>query len=448
MLILLLIWLAVGIALIWIVSQRRRDSAGLPLAYFLGLSLIHVPGAILNLEADDADVTRIGFEQTTIGIVAFLVGVMISRPFIRHQGEQVGARQAKNLDPQGNRLLDRLALRYLLVGGIVYFGLLPLISGIPSVTAIISPLGSLIIVGICLRLWIAIENLNRYKLWTTMALLPVLPLATLMHGGFLGFGTYWVIAIVSFLFAQSKRRVFYIMLAPGVFFVGLSLFVNYMAAREEIRSLVWYQQASASDRLDRIANIIRNFAWLDFSNSQHRAAIDGRLNQNFIIGVAVTRLESGATHYLLGDTALNIGLALIPRVLWPDKPAVGGGGTVVADFTGIWFNEYTSVGAGQIFESYINFGSLGVIGGLLLYGWLYGWMDFKIIEYLLRADQKRFLLWFLVSLAMLQPGGNLKEIVVSVIGSILTTFGFGYFLPRSGFAGSYTTSPRGTPRRT
>ena len=77
--ILLLTWLAVGISLAWLVSQKRRSSAGLPLAYFLGLSVIHLPGALLYLDAEESNYTRIGFEQTIIGMVAFLGGVTIAK---------------------------------------------------------------------------------------------------------------------------------------------------------------------------------------------------------------------------------------------------------------------------------------------------------------------------------------------------------------------------------
>ena len=79
---LILIWLAVGISLAWLVNQKQRGSAGLSLAYFLGLSLIHVPGALIYLDAGESDHTRIGFEQTIIGMVAFLGGVMLARLFM------------------------------------------------------------------------------------------------------------------------------------------------------------------------------------------------------------------------------------------------------------------------------------------------------------------------------------------------------------------------------
>ena len=78
----LVVWLAVGIGLI--LSQRPRGSAGLPLAYFLVLSMIHVPAAMLYLDDNEmssmADLTKAGFEQTVIGMsTAFLAGVLIAK---------------------------------------------------------------------------------------------------------------------------------------------------------------------------------------------------------------------------------------------------------------------------------------------------------------------------------------------------------------------------------
>src|SRR5208282_2877985 len=110
---------------------------------------------------------------------------------------------------------------------------------------------------------------------------------------FLGFGTYWLLAITCFAVNRSKQRIGYYLLAPVVAVVLLSLFVNYLAAREDLRALVWRQQAGVGDRLYRVAEVFENFEWLDFSNSKHRNLIDLRLNQNQLIGLAAARLESG-----------------------------------------------------------------------------------------------------------------------------------------------------------
>jgi hypothetical protein len=438
MLILLFVWLSIGIGLTYLASRSRGGSTGLPLAYFLGASLIHAPGAMIHLDGQDLNSMN-GFEQTVSGMVAFLVGVIIARyAFVPAPEQRASANPAEGVSSQSLGELNRLALIYVCVGAVVYFAVLPFARRIPSATAIVSPLGSLMVVGACLRFWIASETANWRKFWSTMVLLPLLPLATLTQGGFLGFGTVWAMTIATFLFAQSKRKVVYFFLAPAVFFVGLSLFVNYMAARNDIRQLVWYEQASVGDRLQRIADVFQNFEWLDLSNWRHREAIDGRLNQNFLIGVAATNLESGLVEYASGATLGNMIVALIPRAVWPDKPDVGGGGNVVYDFTGIEFAEGTSVGTGQVLEFYVNFGTFGVIGGFLLYGWLLGRMDLLAIRYLRQGQQTRFLFWFLIGLALLQPGGNLREIVVSVAGSAVTAYGLGHLLKR--YSRSETTN--------
>ena len=441
------IWVVVGIGLVLV---NRRSSAGMPLAYFLGLSLIHVPGAMLYLNSEYwnsmTDVTRVGFEQTVIGMVAFLVAVIVVRytAFVQ-SSRRASVRRPLNLTTQHLAALDRLAYLYMSLGGIAYFVLLPLFGNVSTITAVISSLGALIMVGACLRLWVALQKGNRIKFWSTIALLPLLPLATLIQGGFIGFGTYWVLGIVSFLFAQSKRRVGYVLLAPVVFFVGLSVFVNYMASRTEIRRIVWHQQADLSDRFQGVAEgIFANFEWLDFSNRRHRRAIEDRLNQNLLVGAAVARLESGLVEFASGATVGDMIMALIPRAFWPDKPLVGGGKTLVQDFTGMIFPEGTSVGAGQVLEFYVNFGTIGVIGGFLLYGCLVGSMDLWIIEYLTRGDQRRFLFWFLICIALLQPGGNLLEIVVSAASSAITAYGLGHLLIRHWPAGDTPNIPRAT----
>jgi len=452
MLILLSIWLAVGIALMSI--GKWQPSAGLPLAYFLGLSLIHAPGAMLYLGSEDgastgAVLTQAGFEQTVIGLSAFLLAVVIARftASAAHRDRNAGVGQLEHLTPASAEALDRLSLLYIAVGGASYFLLMPLLGGIATVTAVVSSLGALIMVGLCLRLWLARETRNRQKLLLTISALCLLPLGTVVQGGFLGFGMYWLITIVTFFFAQSRRRLGYFLLAPVFLFAGISLFVNYWAARNDLRQLVWYQQAGIGDKLQRVADIFLNFEWFDPSNENHRSAIDGRLNQNWLVGMAVARLESRQVEYAYGDYFGNFVIGLIPRAIWPGKPAVGGGGLQVSEFTGIKFAEGTSVGAGQVFEFYVNFGTSGVIGGFLIFGWLIARIDLRVIRSLRDGDQSGFLFWFLIGLAMLQPGGTLMEVVVTSASSAIAAYGFGRVVLRNRPAAEYGNLPHVTPNR-
>lgn len=402
--------------------QRRSHSAGLPLAYFLGTSLLHAPGAALYLRFPEWDAlavqTQLGFTQTIYGLIAFLVGVLLAR-------QTASTVEPVTLGRRELALLDRIA-RFYVFAGICYFLLSSLLT-IPSLTSLVSQLSSLLVVGISLRLWVAYQQRSTTKFWTTIALLPLLPAVTLIKSAFLGVGTGWLMTAVSFAFSQSKRRAPYFVAAPLVVFLGLSVFVNYMAARMELRRAVWYHDVGLAERLERVDRMFRDFEWLDLQNPKQRDVIDGRLNQNIIIGAAEQRLQAGQVGYAYGATLIQVLVGLIPRALWPNKPQVGGGGTMVSQYTGMTFAEGTSVGAGQIFEFYVNFGTLGVIGGMLVYGWMIGFMDLRIIEALYERNYKDFLFWFLVCLALLQPEGNFLEIGTSAVASgivarIISTF--------------------------
>src|SRR5262249_27306451 len=150
-----------------------------------------------------------------------------------------------------------------------YFVLLPVSALMPSSTAVISVLGSLLILGFWVLLdWAAALNSISRTMFILSAV-PLLPLATLATGGFIGFGTVWALSIVSFLFVLARRRIWFYLAAPAVVFLGLSLFVTYFQERESIREVVWDQGTSIIQRLDRVSTLITDFQLLDLSNNGH-----------------------------------------------------------------------------------------------------------------------------------------------------------------------------------
>jgi energy-coupling factor transporter transmembrane protein EcfT len=417
MLLLLMIWLAACAALLLVLS-RQHPSAGMPLAYFLGLSLIHTPGAAIYINFPDwdqiAEQTMLGYEQTVIGLVSFVFGVAI----VRWRGIGLQPGPARWFDQTEMIGIRRLSLLYL-AGGVSYFLVTSYIT-IPSIGALISSLSSLLIAGISLRVWIALRDGNAAQYWGAILLLPLLPIVTMVKDGFIGWGTYWLLAGASFVFSQSKRRKMFLVLAPLVIFFGLSVLINWMAGRAEYRKAAWMGHSGLEENVGRVSKMFSNFEWFNGENPKHREVINGRLNQNVIVGSAVERLESGTVKYAYGSTLGDMIVGLVPRAIWPNKPAVGGGGTVVQDYAGIKYGELTSVGAGQVLEFYINFGTLGVIAGFLIYGGIIGFLDLSAITALNGGNHGVFLRSLMMCLAMLQPGGNLVEIVVSVAGCFVT----------------------------
>ncbi len=276
---LIVIWAGLLIALVVFAIGRPGRGGALTLAYFLGLSLIHVPGVLPFLDSEsglaDWDETQLGFEMTILGMAAFVAGAVLARWIDRRRAAAKGAPPRRRA-----QAFERLGWRTLVLGVVAYFVLLPLSGRVPSLTSVVSALATLLILGLWLVLYGAAVAADRRRTLATLALLPLLPLATLVTGGFLGYGVYWVLSVVAFLFVITRRRIWFYFGAPVAVFLGLSLFVTYMGQRAGIREVVWEEQAGMLDRLDRVSAIITEFQLLDLASPTQVAALDDRLNQN------------------------------------------------------------------------------------------------------------------------------------------------------------------------
>jgi hypothetical protein len=65
-----------------------------------------------------------------------------------------------------------------------------------------------------------------------------------------------------------------------------------------------------------------------------------------------------------------VGHVIKPRLLFPDKPDLGGDSWLVRTYTGRRASEEggTSVGLGYMAQLYIDYGSAGMVAGLFVYG--------------------------------------------------------------------------------
>jgi hypothetical protein len=405
---------------------RPGKGGALTLAYFLGVSLIHVPGVLPFLGSDPGllilgtgprsglvaqDETQLGFQMTIVGLAAFVAGAVLARRIDRRRAAAKGAAALR----RRARAFGRLGWRALALGAFSYFVLLRLFGRVPTLNSVIAALATLLILGLWLVLYDAAVAADWRRTLATLALLPLLPSATLVTGGFLSFGTYWVLSIVAFVYTITRRRIWFYAAAPPVVFLGLSLFVTYMGQRAGIREVEWNEQLDLFERLDRASSIVTNFELLDLGSPLQAAALNDRLNQNSLVGVAVTRHEAGWYDFAYGATVPL--WALIPRAVWPGKPTVGGGGDIVSDFTGFDFPAGTSIGAGQVFEFYVNFGIPGVLIGFLGLGYLLMWLDQGIMRALVANETRELVVRAMPGLMLMQPEGNLLEILVGCVAA-------------------------------
>ena len=412
----LFIWGALLVGLVLLVVDERRKCGALTLAYFLTLSIGHIPGVLVYLDQGvlvysvGTEPTKLGLDTTLIGMAVFFVGALAARVLPQRTANVKAYQQTASAD-----FFSRLGWRMLTIGTISYFVILPLAALVPSFTAVASVTGLLIILGFWLKLYAA----DSRQTLSTLAMVPLLPLSTLVTGGFLGFGTVWAMTIVAFCFVVARRRIWFYLASPVVIFLGLSLFVTYFQQRNEIREVVWSENSNTMERLDKVTKLVTDFQFLDLSNEWHLFALDQRLNQNYLVGAGIMRHRADAVKLLYGAT-LPV-WAFIPRAIWPDKPTVGGGGDLVTEFTGIGFAEGTSVGVGQVLEFYMNFGMWGVLAGFAVLGFILMRLDQHIMRALAMRNIHHIVRFSLPGLALLAPMGNLKETLVAVVAAAIAS---------------------------
>jgi hypothetical protein len=387
---------AASFALLVVVLRRNGLSLGLPIAYLFALLLIHVPGAIAHMVSDgvliDSQYTELGMYFTAIASVCYVVGVWLSR--------------LKFPNKPHTPFIERPNFwMFCLAGGWIFTYALGWIVRIPTIGAVVRIGGAIWMLGVMLGLRTAINHRKAVAAVFWACALAVYPIVMLLLGGFLSYGSSAVIIVIAALAISVRNR---FIVTAGILVtavISFNGFLNYFQHRAEMRDAVW-GGAPMQDRVSVVTEMIREFQWFDRTNEDQLNALDRRLNQNYFVGLAAARINAREVNYLYGRSIKEGFLALVPRILWPDKPVYGGSPEIVVQMTGLDLNTNTSWGVGNVMEFEINFGVAGVIGGFLILGWCFGWLDRRAAE--TEAEGR---LGEVPGVAMMQPGGSVVEVV-------------------------------------
>jgi hypothetical protein len=125
--------------------------------------------------------------------------------------------------------------------------------------------------------------------------------------------------------------------------------------------------------------------------------------------------ESGL---LLGETMQYASYAFIPRLIWPDKPSVTRGAWFSTRL-GLFDSEAdatTSIGMTAVGELYWNFGTLGVLVGMLVIGCLQG-----VLWRMAGADPRGKPIHMLLYVTIMLSMTDMPE-AVTVVVSLAVTF--------------------------
>lgn len=425
----LVIWISAIVLLILIRWRRKVAGSGLVFAYLLSLSLIHWFGALIYVfpwyeyswnalwyPGFNSNWVIEGFRLAAYGVVSFIVGSLLPAIFfsLRRPSFSVKEKVGYAADP-------RLPKAYVITGFTLYFLLTPILGGTPTLTVILSSGLSLMVVGVGLGMWKAWQSKDRraFRRWLFCGITGF-PFLTLMGQGFMSFGTSALLSVVAFVISFYRPRWRVVVLGILFMYLGLSLYVTYMRDRKDIREVIWGGQ-SMVNRIGQLCQSISTLEWFNPYDQTHLMRIDSRLNQNLLVGAAIEQLAT-SQDYAKGETILQSVLALIPRVIWLDKPLTAGGNWLVSRYTGLTFGESTSVGIGQVMEFYVNFGVTGVIAGFLCLGFIVAVFDEFARVHLLRGDWQGFTFWLLPGLSLTHVEGSFVEITASVGGAMVTAF--------------------------
>jgi len=408
-----LVWFVVVVAAVLALSWFGKGLCGLSLSYLISLGFIHFWGGLIHAlswyHGGEADFTQLGFDQFAWATTGFALGNCAFAPIIN--------RGLPSKEPRGP--ISGLATVALILGVILYGFLRAALSDVPSIGALATCGGSLFIAGVCLFGWEALQARNYFRVGLVLFSLSLLPFFTIVSAGFLGYGAAAALVVVAFLSCQLRPRILSFVLLSVTIYFGFCTFMTYMRDRSDIREEMWDEDSSFSQRFDRIRKTFTNFERVNFSDQDQLERIEGRLNQNDLVGRAVYMLDLGEVRFAEGETFRQALISVIPRILWPSKPVTAVSPDIVSYFTGVPFATGTSVGVGQVMEGYINFGTPGVVILFVIFGTALGVIDVRAARKLRDGDTLAFMVWFVPGIALLQPGGSLVDIGTTTAASIV-----------------------------
>jgi hypothetical protein len=150
-------------------------------------------------------------------------------------------------------------------------------------------------------------------------------MVVLVKQGFMSYGVLAISTIMLFVAQFFRPRWLLAIGTLACVYPGLSVYVTYMRDRDQIRSVVWSEDSTLSEKLQAAWHTASNIDLFDPKDPDQLMYIDGRLNQDGLVGAAVENL-SGTGEFRNGSTIVEAIVAMIPRLIWPDKPIGAGSG--------------------------------------------------------------------------------------------------------------------------
>lgn len=408
----LAVWTITGGVVVFASLRGRRPTSGLAVAYVFAFGLIHwLPALVYSLPwyapAHDPRIERLGFQQSTLALLAFAAGTGLVAMAMRRTHADAG--NGKEVSPG---ITPRAGKVYLVAGAVAYVVSSTGHAGLPSLQGLVALGQYLFLVGLCILCWNAWKSGRPGRMWLWFSVGLAMPVVTIAKQGFLFYGATAVLILFCFIlgFLGWQRSV--VVPTLVIAYLGLSVFLTYFRDRPQIRQTVWGGQTLAI-RVTQLKTTASSFDWFNPRNQAELDRINGRLDQNYLVGSAVNHLTFTG-QFAHGTTLVDALLGFIPRAVWTSKPVRAGGSQIVTEFTGITFLGGTSVGPGPVMELYGNYGTGGVVAGFVLIGAALALLDATAARHLRTGNDALFVLSFLLGMSLLQVADAFVNVALTM----------------------------------
>ena len=351
------------------------------------------------------------YNYMSFGLIAMAAGVWIAWKPIRENEPMVNPFLAET----------KFVNLFALVGASAFLAVV-IIPRIPTVSAVIQkfymflPLS--VVAGVLV--WSATRNLKPV-LFSICVFVPsgVLHMATSGHAALLG--SFLLHPMLVFCFWRRPKIRHFILMGAWIsfFFVVGGVWLN---ARLLLRD-----GEVKGNAIEKVIKFFPQFMGQIFSAESLkaeniRAAAEQRLDLSSFQVAQSVYMPSGRDYEWGKGLFLDPFLAIVPRILWPNKPFTMGDNEHINKYTGARFNQDDiSVDSIIAFDLYANFAWPGVIVGLFFYGYFTAKLELKLFK---PGISLRNVLLFSIVLLYLATGGRrvsamAMELAASVVGALL-----------------------------
>jgi hypothetical protein len=366
---------------LWFFAVQREGTIGVGVRYLLVANfasqfligpLVYWITGILPSSIDESAYDR-ALWIVLIGFLAFTAGGYVVAPWWLRRRVYAGRLAlpgTQGLTPQRQWQSGKIVV------GVGMLGLVlsPFVYGVPTVRAFWSQMPLFMYTGsamLCLN-GLATRQGRRVGIGLASALGTGLLMS--VTTGFFGYTLISLLYCLSLVLLWRKTQFANWLLLAGVGVLSFIPYNMWLSGREAIRSGL-REGTSITERVGAFWEMTKIPRIADLTPSVQSDRIAERLDQSTLL-VAAVAYTPAIEPYALGETIWEpMFIALVPRVLWPEKPISAGGNEFVSRFTGWRFGSETSVGLHPLFEFYVNFGPLGVVVGLLVMGIAAGVLD-------------------------------------------------------------------------